>query len=249
MKIGVVTPFYSESDAFLHRCVDSVRKQGPDVTHYMVGDGRHVEWLDHETGVVQLPLGRANRENGDTPRAFGAILAIKDGCDAIAFLDADNYYLSGHLAGLAEAARVTGADVVTSARFLIRPDGSRIEGLQDEPADRHTDTSCYFLTGRALPLAISWGLWPRELSFMDDRILLRMLRSAKVKIVHVSAATVAYTTTYAEHYTSRGEAPPPEAKSMRDIRARADLPGWWRSLEETDRQRIRTLLGIADFRL
>src|SRR5450755_811676 len=41
---------------------------------------------------------------------LGAILAIKDGCDAIAFLDADNYYLSDHLTGLAEAARVTGAD-------------------------------------------------------------------------------------------------------------------------------------------
>ena len=178
---------------------------------------------------------------------LGAILAIKDGCDAIAFLDADNYYLSDHLTGLAEAARVTGADVVTSARFLIRPDGSRIEGLQDEPAAKHTDTSCYFLTGLALPLAISWGLWPRQLSIIGHRIFRRMLRAAKVKFVHVPVATVAYTTTWMEHYTARGEAPPPGAKSVRDIRVQADLPGWWRSLAETDRQCIRTLIGIADF--
>ena len=249
MKIGVVTAFYTESDSLLRRCVDSVRRQGPDVCHYMVGDGRHVEWLDRESGVVQLPLGRANRDTGDTPRAFGAVLAIKDGCDAVAFLDADNYYLPGHLAGLAEASRATGADVVTSRRLFIRPDGSRIEGLQDEAAAQHTDTSCYLLTGRALPLAMSWGLWPRRLSFLGDRILRVILRSAKLKFVHVPLATVAYTTTYVEHYASRGEAPPPGAKSGRDLEAEADLPGWWRSLADTDRHRIRTLLGIADFEL
>ena len=162
MRIGVVTPFHGEPDTYLRRCVDSVRAQGGDVTHYMVGDGRRVDWLDAEPGVVQMPLGRACRDYGDSPRAVGAVLAIKDGVEAVAFLDADNWYLPGHLTALADVAVQHGADVVTSARFFVRPDGSRIEGLADEPADRHTDTSCYFLTGRALRLAVSWGLWPKQ---------------------------------------------------------------------------------------
>jgi len=46
MRVAVVTPYYKEPEAWLARCLTSVREQTYPVTHLVVADGHPQPWGD-----------------------------------------------------------------------------------------------------------------------------------------------------------------------------------------------------------
>ena len=53
MRVAVITPYYKEPEAWLARCLTSVREQSYPVTHFVVADGHPQAWVD-EAGVRHL---------------------------------------------------------------------------------------------------------------------------------------------------------------------------------------------------
>lgn len=91
MKVAVITPYYKESLDILQKCHESVKKQNHPSLHVMVADGFPVDDISQwDCNHIILPLG--HNDIGSTPRLLGSYHAIGLGYDAIAFLDADNWY-------------------------------------------------------------------------------------------------------------------------------------------------------------
>ena len=125
MRVAVVTPYYKEPEAWLARCLTSVREQTYPATHFVVADGHPQAWVD-EAGVRHLKLDQSHADYGNTPRTLGAMLAVGEGYDAIAFLDGDNWYAPDHIERCVQVAREQEVDFVTSRRHWARADGSII---------------------------------------------------------------------------------------------------------------------------
>ncbi|MEM9692341.1 MAG: glycosyltransferase, partial [Myxococcota bacterium] len=151
-RVAVVTPYYREEAAVLEQCVASVAAQTVPVTHFVVADGHPQPDLVDRFRVEHLVLPDAHGDNGNTPRAIGSLSAVNRGFDAIAYLDADNWYRPEHIERMVALQRRTGASVCTSGRTIHRLDGSFM--LVDRESDglRHVDTSCLFLTRDAFRL-------------------------------------------------------------------------------------------------
>src|SRR6476469_5162028 len=99
MKICVVTPYFEANPAWLRQAHDSVRNQTIPARHILVCDGSSPVRIPGFDGT-HIALGRNYRDYGNTPRLIGCYQAISEGADAIAFLDADNWYQPDHLMGL-----------------------------------------------------------------------------------------------------------------------------------------------------
>lgn len=243
MKTAVVIAYYKEPDEWIRRAIDSVLAQRVPCTPFLISDGHPRSWID-ELPVRHVRLGIAHGDYGDTSRGIGAALALREGFEALCFLDADNYFLPAHVERLLETQRQTKADIVTSSLFHMRPDGSRIERDLTEDPTTHTDTSCYLFTGKALVHAQSWLAIPKVVSIIDDRIFFEMMRNRGLHIVHVPLKTVAYTTTWQLHYDMIGETAPPNAKVVFDPEP---LVAWWKGLSADQQREVRERLALPGF--
>ena len=90
-KIAVITPYYKEPDAELQRCMDSVRIRATRATiswYQMVSQTTQCGVPE----VVHIELGSSHADNGNTPRYAGGLVALAQGYDGIAYLDADNWF-------------------------------------------------------------------------------------------------------------------------------------------------------------
>ncbi len=210
LRVAVVTPYYKESEDVLRQCHESVMAQTYPVTHYMVSDG-FTNAAVNSWQVEHILLPKAHGDGGDTPRSIGSLSAVNQGFDAIAYLDADNWYQPDHIQTMVELHRSTGAVICTSNRTMHRPDGSILYWDLENDGVRLIDTSCYFLTRPAFRLVVLWAMKPKELSQYDDRIFLQAIKHSGYSRAHSRKPTVAYRTRYADHYTFCGEAPPPNA--------------------------------------
>lgn len=208
-KIAVVTAYCNEDEATLQRCMSSVAGQTVPVVHYLVADGpghpvvQGGDWLRH------LTLGVRHGDYGDTPRGMGAAMALREGCDAVAFLDADNVYEPDHIERLLEAMVQHNTDVVVATRYFMRPDGSVLNPQVED--GRHVDTNCFMLAGQALPLALNWLHIPRELGSVGDRVFWSAVAKQVPALVRHNKPTVGYTTLWPLHYKQQNEEPPAEA--------------------------------------
>lgn len=214
MRVAVVTPYFKEPLEVLRRCHDSVAAQThADVFHVMVADGHPRAELD-AWPVRHLPLPWNNGDYGDTPRVTGALAAAAQGADAIAFLDADNWFEPEHLAVMIKAARDASAHVVTATRNLMRPDGSFL-GV-DKASDGQTfcDMNCYFFTRPAFGAIGAFAFKDPRSAIVDDKILWSIVAGSNATRTHVARPTVNYTTLWAISYLERGEPPPPGARVM-----------------------------------
>ncbi|WP_159718527.1 glycosyltransferase family 2 protein, partial [Geminicoccus flavidas] len=239
MRIAVITPYYREPDEFLEQCHRSVLGQTLACDHFFIADG----WPNpvvRNWRAKSLELPESHGYGGNLPRVLGSISAFSQGYDAVAFLDADNWYEPSHLEKLADLHVRTGAAVCTSNRTMHRLDGSYM--FEDDKNDgrTHVDTSCFFLTRAALPVIIRWALIPMELGPIYDTIYWSSIRSFKLSHAHEQAATLCYRTTYEADYRRIGEALPACAKSLQDT----DRPFYWfKSLPAKERWRIWKDLG------
>jgi glycosyltransferase involved in cell wall biosynthesis len=239
MRIAVITPYYKEADQILEQCHRSVLAQTIACDHFLIADG-------FPNPIVKgwrakcFVLPDAHGHGGNWPRVLGSISAFNQGYEAVAFLDADNWYRPDHLERLADLHRRTGAVVCTAGRTMHRLDGSYMFDDDKNDGRKHVDTSCFFLTRPALPVIARWGLMPRELGGICDTIYLNSIRSFKLSHAHEPTPTLCFRTTYEADYHRLGEPLPAESKLLADT----NKPFYWfKSLSPEDRWRIWKDLG------
>lgn len=233
MRVAVVTPYHREAPTILQQCHASVVAQGHACTHVLVADGYPMaEVAGWPAQHLVLPY--SHDDNGNTPRCIGALSAMNQGFDAVAFLDADNWYEPDHIAGLVALQARTGAAICTAGRSLRRLDGSVLAAHDDwSDGERMTDTSCLLLERRAFRLLPVWALMPRQLSPICDRVFWTAVRRSGLPRAHLPRPTLAFRTQYALHYRDRGERPPAGAKGPETTDVAVH---WWNGLSDAERR-------------
>ncbi|SDZ60128.1 Glycosyl transferase family 2 [Jannaschia faecimaris] len=239
MRIAVVTPYYKETNEVLQRCHDSVLQQTIDCDHFLVSDG-FPNTLAKEWAVKHFELSDAHGHGGNTPRVIGAISAFNQGYDAVAFLDADNWFKPDHLEKMVDLHCRTDAAVCTTGRSMHRADSSYMFDDDKNDGRTHVDTSCLFLTRSAKHVVAKWALLPPDLGGICDTIYWSSILSAGLTHAHLNTPTVCFYTSYEADYRRLGEPLPDDVKML----AATDAPfSWFKSLPIDDRWRMRSELG------
>ena len=124
VRVAVITPYFRETDEILSACLESVRDQTHAACrHFVVSDGYPNPLVD-EFAVTHIRLPHAHGDNGNFARCLGALAAVPDGFDAVAFLDADNWYQPDHITRMVSLQARTGVALCTSGRSIHRLDGT-----------------------------------------------------------------------------------------------------------------------------
>ena len=235
LRVAVITPYFREPLAILRHCHESVLQQTHPCAHFMAADGHTCDEVSHWS-VEHLSLTGPHHDVGNTARGLAALSAMNHGFDAVAFLDADNWYYPDHIESMVDLHRRTGAAVCTATRSIHRQDGS-LMFQDDNECDgiTHVDTSCYFVTRAAFELLPVWVMMPVELGPVGDRVFWRSIVTRRIPRAHCSRPTVAFRTQYEVHYARLGEPAPPGAKSNEASTGKAWR--WWFSLPQDVRSR------------
>ena len=232
LRVAVVTPYHREAPALLHCCLSSVASQTHACTHFLVADG-HPQDLAGHTGIEQIILPRAHGDVGNLARAVGSLSAMRQGFDAIAYLDADNWYYPNHIDAMVTLYRTSGAMVCSAARTLHRLDGSLMGTDLESDGVHHVDTSCLFVTRAAFQVLPLWALMPPQFGPIGDQVVWGFIQNRRFSTAHNPTPTVAFRTQYATHYQAIGEVPPPGTKTNAESTELAHV--WWASLTAAER--------------
>ena len=216
MKICVVTPYYQESVDWLVQAHASVKSQTMEARHILVCDGSEPAQIPDFQGT-HVVLRRNYRDYGNTPRLIGCYNAITQGADAIAFLDADNWYYPDHLRSLSTIAANSQVEAVASARMLHRLDGTPMMKCPTVDGKSFIDTSCLLVFQPAFRHLIAWVLQGQDTAAETDQFLWQLLRDAGVRMAFVDRPTVAYRTRHQIHYNQAHEVGPPGAVLRLDL--------------------------------
>jgi glycosyltransferase involved in cell wall biosynthesis len=216
MKICVVTPYFRTETAWLQQAHDSVREQTVPAHHILICDGSEPARIQSFQGS-HIVLQRNYKDYGNTPRLIGCYHAIARGADAIAFLDADNWFDRGHLEGLERFARDNRLDACSSGRMLHRLDGSWMAKCSQVNARPLIDTSCLLVMKPAFQHLLAWTLFPNAVAAEADQHVWQYMKTMGARLGFLDKPTLAYRTRHAVHYQLAGEAPPPEAVVRRDM--------------------------------
>jgi hypothetical protein len=217
MRIAVITPYYREALATVHRCHGSVLAQTVSCDHFLIADGYPRSEIASWRAIhLTLP---PHADYGNTPRLIGSASADSLGYDAIALLDADNWFEPIHLETLLALQLRSGASVVTCARRLIDATDLSVLGVcRESDGETFNDTNCYLLTRPAFALFRAWTMTdPRrgivgEGRVLADRVFWHEIKRSRLPRVHSSAPTVNYTASWAANYRQFGKEPPSNAK-------------------------------------
>jgi len=235
---AVVTPYHKEEERLLERCVRSVQAQTMPANHFLIADGHPQDWLDGEA-VRHIKLDREHRDYGNTPRTIGALLAVSEGYDAIALLDADNWLEADHISTCIATSRlVENCDYVIARRNMCRPDGSVIDIEYDSSV--LMDTNCFFLLPGAYHAIPHIGLTPTELSSICDRIFYSTLKAKNLHAKVAERNTVNYHCLWPAVYRKAGEEPPLNPRPNVDFDG---MKAWLASRSPREREIINRRLG------
>ena len=215
MKICVVTPYFETSDEWVRQAHESVKAQTALAHHVLVCDGSRPAQIVDFRGT-HIVLQRNYRDYGNTPRLIGCYQAMAMEADAIAFLDADNWFYPGHLEGLARFATDNNLDAVSSARMLHRLDGSAMVKCPVVDGRGFIDTNCLLVMKPAFRHLIAWVLQPQDVAAVMDQFVWNHLMASGMRMGFLDQATVAYRTRHMSHYEMAGEAAPPAAVRRTD---------------------------------
>jgi len=192
-----------------------VSAQTVPCTHFVVNDGGAPDAVagDERRQVLHLPT--PHRDVGNAARAIGSVSAICQGYDAIAYLDADNWYEPNHIESLVSLCLRTGASVCSSTRTLYGTDDRLLGKCPEVDGVTFVDTNCLFITARAFALVSAWYMVPKHWALMGDRFVFEQIRQLSLTHAHSGLATVGYRTNYRSHYEYFGLEPPPGVKRLR----------------------------------
>lgn len=170
------------------------------VQHVLIADGHPQARVD-AWNATHLILPHSHGDNGNTPRHVGCVWARDQGYDAVAFLDADNWYDPEHLAGLLALHHNTGAPVVSARRRIWSLDG-RLLLAEGEPPDGlgHNDTSTLLVTRAAFPLLDLWQSMPKALTPICDTVFFYAALFRDYAHQYTPAVTVNFQSHYKDHY-------------------------------------------------
>jgi hypothetical protein len=222
-RVAVVTPFCHEPPEWLVQAQKSVAAQTYPCDHILVGDAASVVPA-LPAMVVNLPTGVA--DYGDTPRAIGSFYAAGLGYDAIAYLDADNWFHPGHIASLVALHMQTRAAVVTSRRAFVRLDGTYMAECTASDGETFSDTNCLYLTRPAFGVLSTWALMDPAFHAIDDRVMWHAIKQQGYSRAHTEQASVAYRARLPNFYTDLGETSPVDVKLAQAEAIMSALAAW-----------------------
>ena len=216
MKICVITPYFQTEEAWVRHAHESVRTQTIPARHILICDGSAPAQIASFQGTHIL-LGRNYQDYGNTPRLIGCFKAITEGADAIAFLDADNWFQNDHLESLARFCLENNLDACSSARTLHRPDGSFLTKCPVVNGRPYIDTSCLLVLKSAFQHMIAWILATQEVAAVVDQQVWGHMQTAGARLGFLDRPSVCYRTRHASHYRLAGEDPPEDAIDRTDL--------------------------------
>ena len=164
--------------------------------------------------VVHIRLPNSHKYYGDTPRLIGSMLAIREKCYGLMYLDADNIFYDDHVYLSVSAHLESSSNYVVAQRDMLRPDGSVIKvERQEEISHGHVDTSCMIFFGEGMFTALQWSKIPSELSVVGDRYFWNLARKTEIQnFAVINKPTIGYECLWKEVYQSAGEIPPENSK-------------------------------------
>lgn len=217
-RVAVITPYYKESVTQLEQCHRSVLSQSEPCMHVLVADG-HARRRINKWQAEHIRLPQSHGDIGSTPRLIGCYHAIGLGVDAVAFLDADNWYRPDHISNLLEAIDQQNADFASSGRTLCRLDGSVMGDCPLTDPESFIDTNSMLFSKTAFHLLHQWVLMPSYGHLIGDRIMLHHVRSSGLKHEHVNKNSVFYRCSKAGLYKRFNEKIPPGVLPQPDYSA------------------------------
>jgi glycosyltransferase involved in cell wall biosynthesis len=208
LSVAVITPYFKESLDVLRQCHESVVRQSYPCLHVMVADGAPIAEISNwSNDHVILP--KSHNDIGSTPRLVGAYHAIGLGVDAVAFLDADNWYRRDHIETLVRLFESTSAPFLSSSRMLCRPDGSEMAACPYTDPAKFIDTNCMMFERSGFPVLAQWALMPSYAHLIGDRVMLYYVRTANIRQAHSGETSVFYRCAKEGLYHKLGEPLPP----------------------------------------
>lgn len=246
-RVAVVTPYYKEPDDEMRRMLACVAAQTMPCHHIVVSDG-FPNPLARAPGVTHIELGAAHADNGNTPRYVGALVALALGYDAVAFLDADNWFEPKHVERLVEVQRKGGLGAVFSSRNVYLRDGTKVQGkFDDDRPGVHADTSCMLITRDCEYALHLWGQMPQEWSPACDRVVVSELNGQR--IAWTTSRTMNFKSHYVFHYEVAGRPVPEDARKVPNKLALTfrDMPPWYRERSVSRTGRIIALNRSGPF--
>lgn len=240
-RVCVVTPYWNEPRDLLERCVQSVESQSLRADHVLVGDGGAMahDWLAGRV-TRQIALETHHDDLGATPRAIGLAWGVAQGYDAIALLDADNWYEARHLEMCLAASKLAPCDYVTTERHLVDEDGVAMP-LRDEDIRNHVDTNVLFFLPGSYRMLQVWGKIPAPLYRGGDRFFYAALRAHGCQRLHLARKTVNYYTRLVSQYRLLGREPPANGNAAPDW---DEIERWIAQLSEAERRAIALETGV-----
>jgi glycosyltransferase involved in cell wall biosynthesis len=197
MRVAVITPYYKESMEQIGKCHSSVVKQTHgDVTHFLIADG-YPRWFNFNCKHISLP--DSSRDYGDTPRGIGAAVASAQGYEAIAFLDADNWYEPDHIQTMVGVMKESNYPIITCPRNLFKEDGKFLGVDVESDGYEFNDTNCYLFRRDTFGLLSCWMFKEKEQARVGDRILWGAIKQLDVKVARSTKPTINYTTRLEMH--------------------------------------------------
>jgi glycosyltransferase involved in cell wall biosynthesis/tetratricopeptide (TPR) repeat protein len=190
VKVAVITPFCRTPLGWLRQCLASVAGQSFACTHFLVCYGDVLGHGELHAGLQVLRVPLPQDDAGNAARAIGAVAAIAQGFDAIAYLDADNWYEPEHVRLLVEAHERSGAPVCSSGRILWDLEGGLLGPCREVDGEVFVDTNCLLWTQPAFGLVAAWYLMPHALASAGDRVVWQAVKEAKLPRTHHGVATV-----------------------------------------------------------
>ena len=205
--IYVVTPYFETNLSWLRHAHESVKAQTIPARHILICDGSEPAEVPDFQGTHVL-LSRNYRDYGNTPRLVGCYDAIAQGAEAIAFLDADNWFQADHLESMINYATVNKLDACCSGRTLHRADGSFLARCPIVNARPYVDTSCLLVLKPAFPHMVAWVLQRQDIAAEVDQHVWNQMRMSGARLGYLDRPSVCYRTRHAAHYRLAGETPP-----------------------------------------
>jgi glycosyltransferase involved in cell wall biosynthesis len=214
-KVAVITPYYKEELELLEQCHHSVQNQTYPCLHVMVADGVARKELEN-WDIHHIALPQSHNDIGSTPRLIGSVHAIGLGLDAVAILDADNWYEPEHIEELVSAMVQRGAAFASSGRMLWSLDGYAMGSCPLTNPKNFIDTNCMLFGRAAFHLLHHWVLMPDYGHLIGDRIVYHYVRRSGLPRVHVPDPTVNYRCGKPGLYQQLGEPVPASVPARPD---------------------------------